>query len=231
VRTRLVASAAVAVAALSLVVVLHPGGAGAATTSDQVITVKAATATATTAVVEAWERTASGAFARVYGPVTARIGSQGMGAASERTTRTPTGRYRLTETYGIPANPGTALPYKRLDAADWWVSDTASAKYNTHQRCRATGPGCGFARSRSEHLLAVGAPYRYLAVIDYNRKPVVRGAGSAYFLHVTNNRPTAGCVALPAADLVWLLRWLRPAAQPIIAIGVGPNAYNPIRPA
>ena len=28
--------------------------------------------------------------------------------------------------------------------------------------------------------------------------------------------------------MIWLLRWLKPAYYPIIAIGVGSNAYNPI---
>ena len=30
-----------------------------------------------------------------------------------------------------------------------------------------------------------------------------------------------------ASQLRWLLRWFRSAANPIIAIGVGANAYNP----
>jgi hypothetical protein len=28
--------------------------------------------------------------------------------------------------------------------------------------------------------------------------------------------------------MVWILRWLRPAANPIISIGVGSAAYSPI---
>ena len=41
--------------------------------------------------------------------------------------------------------------------------------------------------------------YSHAVVIDYNRFPVRAGAGSAFFLHVTNGQPTAGCVAVAAA--------------------------------
>jgi len=47
----------------------------------------------------------------------------------------------------------------------------------------------------------------------------VPGRGSGIFLHVSTGRPTLGCVSLPVAQLVTTLRWLRPQAQPRIAIG------------
>jgi L,D-peptidoglycan transpeptidase YkuD (ErfK/YbiS/YcfS/YnhG family) len=58
-------------------------------------------------------------------------------------------------------------------------------------------------------------------VIDYNRSPVVQGAGSAFFLHVTVGQPTQGCVSIPLTTLANLMRWLKPAAHPRILIGVG----------
>lgn len=56
---------------------------------------------------------------------------------------------------------------------------------------------------------------------DHNRRPVVRGAGSAFFLHIANGSPTAGCVAIDQGSLQAVLRWLRPGAAPVISIGVG----------
>jgi L,D-peptidoglycan transpeptidase YkuD (ErfK/YbiS/YcfS/YnhG family) len=201
--------------------------AGAAAAPVQVITVRAATASATTAVLEAWQRTAAGSYQRVHGPVTAHIGAQGIGPASERTSRTPAGQFTLTEAFGIAGNPSTALPYRKVDGYDWWVSDVGSRLYNTHQRC---APGhCPFNERVSERLAAAGPVYAHAVVIDYNRRPVVAGAGSAFFLHVTNGRPTAGCVAIPRANLVWLLRWLKPANHPIISMGVGSLAYAPLQ--
>jgi L,D-peptidoglycan transpeptidase YkuD (ErfK/YbiS/YcfS/YnhG family) len=64
------------------------------------------------------------------------------------------------------------------------------------------------------------AAYQHAVVLDYNRGGTP-GAGSAFFLHVSTGAPTAGCVAIDAGNLVALLRWLDPAARPLIAIGVG----------
>jgi L,D-peptidoglycan transpeptidase YkuD (ErfK/YbiS/YcfS/YnhG family) len=56
-------------------------------------------------------------------------------------------------------------------------------------------------------------------VIGYNtaRTP---GLGSAIFLHLNIGIATAGCVTLPPAELLPLLRWLSPARSPRIRMGV-----------
>ena len=59
--------------------------------------------------------------------------------------------------------------------------------------------------------------YDYAAVIAYNTARVA-GRGSAIFLHIGTGRATAGCVSLPRARLIKILRWLRPGADPQIAI-------------
>jgi L,D-peptidoglycan transpeptidase YkuD (ErfK/YbiS/YcfS/YnhG family) len=61
--------------------------------------------------------------------------------------------------------------------------------------------------------------YNYAVVIDANRFPVHQGAGSAFFLHVTDGKATAGCVAIPQATLVTLMKWLTPSTHPRILIG------------
>jgi L,D-peptidoglycan transpeptidase YkuD (ErfK/YbiS/YcfS/YnhG family) len=185
---------------------------------NQVITVVAPSAGSTTATVTAWQR-GPGGWSAVLGPVPARVGSAGVGAASESTTRTPAGTFSLTTAFGRAANPGTALPYRVLDRSDWWVSDAGSPLYNTAARC---APGsCPFDERAGENLYAAGAVYDNAVVIDYNRAPVVRGAGSAFFLHITNGAATAGCVAVDRVVLQQLMRWLDPRAAPVISIGVG----------
>jgi L,D-peptidoglycan transpeptidase YkuD (ErfK/YbiS/YcfS/YnhG family) len=124
----------------------------------------------------------------------------------------------LTQAFGRAANPGTGLPYFRTDGSDWWVSDVASRYYNTHYRCWS---GCPFHTAAGENLYRAGYVYTYAAVIDYNRWPVTPGAGSAFFLHVTDGSATAGCVSIPEANLTTILRWLTPSAHPRILIGVG----------
>ena len=50
-------------------------------------------------------------------------------------------------------------------------------------------------------------------------RPVVPGKGSGIFLHAQTGGPTIGCVSLRKAELRAVLRWLRPADAPVIAIG------------
>jgi L,D-peptidoglycan transpeptidase YkuD (ErfK/YbiS/YcfS/YnhG family) len=71
----------------------------------------------------------------------------------------------------------------------------------------------------SEHLITHTGLYDYALVINYNMNPAVPYRGAGIFLHVSNGRPTAGCVSVPKATLVTLLRWLKPSAHPRIAIG------------
>src|SRR5262249_8128486 len=147
------------------------------------------------------------------------VGYGGIGRATEGSTRTPEGVWPLTEAFGILADDGTRLPYRRVDMSDWWVSDTASPRYNTYHRCP---PGdCPFDEAAGENLGRAGAVYQHAVVIDYNRRPVNRGAGSAFFLHISAGHPTQGCVSMAPADLHSVMVWLDPARHPVIDIGIG----------
>ena len=184
--------------------------------STQVVTVVAPSPGATSAKLTAWELGPNG-WTAVLGPVSARLGSAGVGRASESSPRTPAGTFTLSEAFGRAGNPGTGLPYRVVDGDDWWVSDVDSARYNQYVECARES--CDFDTSVSENL-AEQAAYQHAVVIDYNRGGAP-GAGSGFFLHVSNGAPTLGCVAIDVGSLVVLLRWLDPAARPLIAIGVG----------
>ncbi|PPK62743.1 L,D-transpeptidase family protein [Actinokineospora auranticolor] len=185
--------------------------------ADQVVTVVAANPAATTATVTAWRRAASGWTVDV-GPVDAFVGESGIGQTAEGRRTTPAGVWPLTEAFGNKPGYGTRLPYRQVDTSDWWVSDVDSPHYNKPFRC---APGaCPFDERAGEDLGRVGAAYDRAVVIDYNRDPVVAGAGSAFFLHIGTGAPTAGCVSVPAPALDSLLTWLDPGAHPVIAIGV-----------
>ena len=223
-----VAGASALVGAL-LVGPSSPAGA-AATTAGQVVTVSAPTATSTVATVEAWARQPDGRYKRVAYFPSARIGSQGMGTTSEGLSRTPTGRYKLSQPFGIKPNPGVTTSYFQVDRNDVWTG-SQSTVINQHRRC---APGtCPASYGTIERLSNFAGVYDYGVFIGYNAPApygtgAVRGKGSAFFLHVKNSSATAGCVAVAATELVSLLRWFRSSAGPIIAIGVGANAYNPI---
>jgi L,D-peptidoglycan transpeptidase YkuD (ErfK/YbiS/YcfS/YnhG family) len=184
--------------------------------STQLVTVTAPSG-ATSGTLRAWERRGT-CWRQVAGPWTARLGRSGLSRSKhEGDGATPVGTYLLGPTvYGIAPNPGIRLRYHRLTCGDWWDEDPSSPSYNTfrHVACGAT-PRFG---GDSEALWRISPQYRYFAVVEYNAGPVVPGRGSAIFLHVAVG-PTAGCVSLPEAELVRLLRWLRPAAHPAIRIG------------
>jgi L,D-peptidoglycan transpeptidase YkuD (ErfK/YbiS/YcfS/YnhG family) len=185
--------------------------------ASRVLTVVAGSSGSTTATLQAWQRAPDGSWVKRGAGIRAHVGSQGMTThPSESVPATPIGSFTLTQAFGRAANPGTGLPHFQTGWTDWWVSDVNSSLYNTHQRCTS----CSFDAGVSENLYGAGYVYTYAVVIDYNRFPVTRGAGSAFFLHVTDGSATAGCVAIPEADLVSIMRWLTPAAQPRILIGV-----------
>lgn len=221
------------IASLVATVIAAAPSAQAATVTSQVVTVKATNYTTTYAVLEAWQRQSDGRFRRVAGPWTARLGYTGLSAPGTRVEgdgSTPAGRFRVRPGFGIAVNPGTRMPYVKIDNLDWWVGDPKSPYYNRRHRCL---PGtCPFDERRSEHMIDYPVQYKYGAVIKYNWSPVVPGAGSGIFLHVNGSGATAGCVSVSESRMTWLLRWMRPATttsyDPLISIGVGSAAYRPI---
>jgi len=158
----------------------------------------------------AWEKR-NGAWVALGRGTAAKVGSGGISTAyREGSTYTPAGVFTLPSAFGHKANPGSGLPYRKIDTNDWWVSDTTSRFYNTYQRCV---PGrCPFREAAGENLGRVGVAYDYAAVmgVNLNRVP---GAGSAFFLHVSTGAATAGCVAVPSLNVVSILRWLKPGAR------------------
>ncbi|HEX4728939.1 MAG TPA: hypothetical protein VH298_14140 [Jatrophihabitans sp.] len=218
IRATLAAAAALALAGLGLAVLAAGPAAAATTIHYQVVTVRSNSASATTAQLDLWQLKPTGGYSHVAGPVGAYVGELGMGTAHEGIARTPVGVFGLSQAFGNQPNSGTRLPYFQAGPADWWDGESGTPAYNTHVH---QGPAPGPA---SENLYYAGAVYAHAVVIDYNRFPVVAGAGSAFFLHVTNNQPTAGCVAISAYALNVVMRWLDPALHPVISIGVGAQA-------
>ena len=186
--------------------------------ATQLVTVVARTRGSTQGALRLWTKRA-GCWSTAAGPWTAWLGGNGTSPAKrEGDRRTPTGIFEFLRTmYGLAPSPGVHYAYRHLVCGDWWVEDPASPYYNRfrHVRC---GSRPAF-RTTSEDMSRSPTAYRHLAVIAYNTNPVVPGRGSGIFLHVSTGRPTLGCVSLPLHRVVATLRWLRPAARPLIAIG------------
>ncbi len=185
--------------------------------STQLITVIAATSRSTTAVLELYTRVGA-CWRAVAGPYPSFVGSHGLTSHKrEGDNTTPIGLFAIELTmYGIDPNPGVHFSYHRLVCGDWWDEDARSVRYNrfVHVPC-GVAPHFG---GDSEALWKTVPQYEYLAVISYNRSPVVRGRGSAIFLHVSRGDPTTGCVSVPKTDLLHVLRTLQPNEHPLIDI-------------
>ncbi|HEY3736345.1 MAG TPA: L,D-transpeptidase family protein [Jatrophihabitans sp.] len=225
-------------AALLPAVVLAPAPADAAATvtvptvvrkygaadAKQIITVTANRSNSTVATLSAWTKSGK-VWKRAFGPITAHLGSAGVGKTHEGASRTPAGSFTLTRAFGAKANPGLHLPYHHTTPADFWVEQVGNKYYNQLRTCPSLSSSrCGFSfGAPTEHLYYETPYYNYAVVIDYNTTNatggVKQGAGSAFFLHVTDGAPTAGCVAIDQAKLLKIMKWLKPSAHPRIIIG------------
>jgi L,D-peptidoglycan transpeptidase YkuD (ErfK/YbiS/YcfS/YnhG family) len=182
--------------------------------ATQVISVTTARSHSTHATVRAFAKTRTG-WHQVAGPWSAWIGRNGfaaLGAKREGDGRTPSGSYHFSFFFGVDANPGVRYRWRHASTDDVWDDDSSSTRYNTWVNTSRHSAG------RAPEPLHVQPSYDDVAVIAYNtsRTP---GRGSAIFLHVTHHSATSGCVALPRAHLLRLLRWLNPKDHARIIMG------------
>lgn len=172
----------------------------------------AANYTSSWATVSECARTRSGRWVRTS--VTAgRVGSKGFaapGAKREGDRRSPTGIFTLGTGFGA-RNPGSRLGYLTLTPRQCWGSTVGSTRYNR--------PYLGSCPAPDERMFsAVKGAYRQGIVVNYNTAPIVPGRGSAIFVHVRTASATSGCLALPEAAVIRLMRTNRPGD--LIIMGV-----------
>jgi L,D-peptidoglycan transpeptidase YkuD (ErfK/YbiS/YcfS/YnhG family) len=190
----------------------------------QVITVEAQSPLSQRAVLRTWRLTSDGRYVQVFLPVLAWVGVNGVRPTREGLGRTPVGVFTLTQAFGNRPDNGTRLPYVYVGPDDWWDENSASPRYN-RLVVSPVSPG-----GDSENLYDAGFAYAHAVVINYNVNPVVKGAGSGFFLHVSFGSATEGCVAIPEDDLDQIMRWLSPNLHPVISINVGAKALTPVGP-
>ena len=111
---------------------------------------------------------------------------------------TPAGRFRVLWGYYRADRrrpPAGGAPFVAMQRDQGWCEDPASGRYNRPVRLPAAD-GTDRMR-RDDHL------YDLVFVLDYNFTRRVKGRGSAIFFHLARPglTPTAGCVAISAADM------------------------------
>jgi L,D-peptidoglycan transpeptidase YkuD (ErfK/YbiS/YcfS/YnhG family) len=169
------------------------------------------------------------------GSTAARFGTNGLSDNRvEGNGTTPTGIFTLPMAFGRKADPGTEMPWHKVNSGSWWNENSLDANYNSWQpNCPPSV--CWEASTRSahssEHLADYDPQYNYSVVIGFNTgmvkvRPPARPSGSGIFLHVFGSGHTAGCVSVSQSALVSILRWLDPDQAPHIAIGNKKSIYG-----
>ena len=184
---------------------------------------------AKTGVLRAFERKSSRSAWRIHGPaIPVVLGKKGLAwgrglvnfnAAGkvEGDNKAPAGIFRLGPAFGY-APKSTArwikLSYVPLTAQSEGIDDPRSRYYNQLvDRSKVAKVDW----HSSEQMLRPDDLYKWGIVVAHN-SPARPGAGSCIFLHIWKDSrwATAGCTAMAERDLVNLLRWLNPAARPIL---------------
>ena len=93
------------------------------------------------------------------------------------------------------AAPDCAVPVEPIAETDGWCDDPSARDYNRLIRLPHD--------ARHEELWRTDWLYDIVGVLGWNDAPVMRGRGSAIFLHVARRdyAPTEGCIALSLPDL------------------------------
>ena len=184
--------------------------------SEQMLVVESKSASSIYATLSLYEKKAD--TWRKTLTTSAVLGKNGSSSKKrEGDGKTPTGLFPLRSAFGTKVKPsGVSYPYKNTTANDYWVDDPASSDYNTWK----TYKGDPKRKWKSFEKLT-NSLYRHAIVIGYNDQPIVKGKGSAIFLHVwrSSKSPTLGCVAIPEDKLVQILRKLEVEKNPHILIG------------
>jgi len=168
-------------------------------------------------VTQAWSKDADGTWTKVR-ELRSSIGSRGWGKQREGDRRSPVGVYEVKVTFSTTRdNPGRMPWRRRLPTSN--VSSAAGPSYNTWVEVRGITSG-------DRPSMRSGW------VLDFNNVRLrpgvgprpVPGRGSGIFYHTSKPghrwAPTEGCTQVgDPRGMRWLLRWLRPEAQPRVVQG------------
>jgi len=132
------------------------------------------------------------------------LGMAGVGKKiKEGDNITPKGTYKLLKLFyrndRLP-NFKTILKKIKINKKMGWCDDVKNKNYN-----KLIKLPCNFSH---EKLYRKDNIYDLIVPINYNTKKIVKGKGSAIFLHIAkkNYSPTKGCIALKKKDLILLLK-------------------------
>ena len=115
--------------------------------------------------------------------------------AGDKTT--PIGAFPILYAFGMDANPGTEMTYKKITPNSYLSAEDET--YNTWVESASYVAG--------EHLIEYFPEYKYAMNFGFNLNPTELGRGAAIFLHCNSTYKdwTSGCVSVPENVMLELL--------------------------
>lgn len=166
-------------------------------------------------ILSVWERV-NNEWRSPFPKIEVMLGRNGLISPNNKVEgdkATPEGIYALKRAFGYAPLDGCKILYIQLSKDDFWVDDSASPLYN--QLVKGQPVSGTYERMRRDD-----DAYKFGIVIEYNTEPIVKGKGSAIFMHVWRSptTPTLGCVAMDEKNLIKIIKWLDPERQPVIIL-------------
>ena len=143
-----------------------------------------------------------------------QIGEGGLKKAVKKTEgdkSTPIGNwylktifYRADKVFRPKFKKKNILKLKKITKNCAWCDDITCNKYNKYVKISDFQS----LNIKYEKLWREDEAYDIIIIISHNVKPTIRNKGSAIFIHCSfsDNRNTAGCIALKRKDLFLLLK-------------------------
>jgi L,D-peptidoglycan transpeptidase YkuD (ErfK/YbiS/YcfS/YnhG family) len=124
---------------------------------------------------------------------------------------TPIGRWKLKSLYyrsdkvSRPTIKNKTFKINKITKNCGWCDDPKSNYYNKYIKMNKNF--CG-KNINFEKLWRDDQAYDLVLETSYNTRPTIKGKGSAIFLHCSfsDNRQTAGCVAIKKKDLIFIIK-------------------------
>jgi L,D-peptidoglycan transpeptidase YkuD (ErfK/YbiS/YcfS/YnhG family) len=206
-------------------------------TTRQLVVAVAPSWSSTAIELRRYERSPNSDWTQVGSPVRGRIGPKGMrwgrglhgttvagskvGLKTEGDGTAPAGAFTLNTVFAYDASwaTRTAMPFVQVGPNDLFVEDPSSTQYNRHVRLDRPATT---AWEKKNRMRLNDPAHRLKVLVEHNTHPSpVPYGGSAIFLHVwrgDGNAVTAGCTAIPGAELDRLVTWLDPDANPVYVL-------------
>tara|TARA_B100000287_G_scaffold257678_1_gene242178 strand:- start:914 stop:1405 length:492 start_codon:yes stop_codon:yes gene_type:complete len=142
------------------------------------------------------------------------IGKNGLNKnKKEGDKSTPIGNFKLGPLYWRAdkiEKPETNISCKKINKNMGWCNDIDSKFYNKEIKVNK--------KIKHEKLFRKDYKYNLFLVIKYNDKKIIKGKGSAIFIHLTKNyKKTAGCIAVKEKDFLVMIKLLSKKSKIIIS--------------